>query len=102
MDGATLITVVTTIMGAIVTIVTIIVKDKQDQRRWERERAAMEARHAQNSAKLDANSAKLASVEREVNGKVDHLVAIAHDTGYQRGKVDAIIATTAGEGETTP
>lgn len=102
MDGATIITVVTTITGALVTIVTIIIKDRQDQRRWDRERAAMEARHAENSQKLDANTAKLATVEREVNGKVDHLVAIAHDVGYERGKVDTIVATATGKEETSP
>lgn len=63
MDNQTIITIVTTITAAIVTVVGLLLKDRADQRRWDSAIERGTARHNQNSAKLD-------TIQEEVNGKL--------------------------------
>jgi hypothetical protein len=93
LDGQTIIAIVTSITSAVITIGGLIVKDRQDARRWERESHTNAARHLENAskltltdAKLDRNAARLDTIQTEVNGKMDRVVSIAHQAGILQGK----------------
>jgi cell division protein FtsL len=89
LDGQTLIAIVTAITSTVVTIAGLILKDRQDARRWQRESQTNAARHLENASKLATNAAKLDDIQVEVNGKMDRVVSIAHQAGIALGEAKA-------------
>ncbi len=78
MDSQTIVTIVTTITAAVVTIVGLILKDKADERRWRDGRERADARHAEVASTLG-------KVEQEVNGKMSQLADARLAEGYAKG-----------------
>lgn len=88
--------IISPLVGAVLTIATLYYKDRADVRRHER--VQLDARKAAISAKVAADEAtksraelgdKLEVISGEVNGKVDHLVSVAHAVGIEKGRVEA-------------
>lgn len=88
--------IISPIIGAILTLATLYYKDRADARRVKElqntaSKAALSAVVAADEAAASRAElgSKLDAIHTEVNGKVDHLVSVAHQVGIEKGRVEA-------------